>query len=182
MGDVDEPVTLRLVHHHPGRLRLRSTRFEAENESVRAVREALEALPGVISVSHTARSGSVLIAYEPGLVDPSVLIDVAMDASGAANFVDESEARPERDGPARSVIGVARAVNDALREVTGERVGLGAVVPVALASAAVYSAVTSKGPALPRWDTLLWWSYSVFVQWHRDEIAHEPVDPMEDAP
>ena len=27
-----------------------------------------------------------------------------------------------------------------------------------------------------------WWSYSVFVQWHRDEIAHEPVDPMEDAP
>ena len=55
----------------------------------------------------------------------------------------------------------------------------------ALGAAAAYSAMEHKGSRMPRWDNLLWWSYSVFVQWNSsanppvNAPVAPPVDPGE---
>src|SRR5260221_9538254 len=86
-----EPLTL--VHHHPGRLRVRADAFregaagppgappptagpggadEPPGEGLRPVdrvRAALDAEPGIAAFLHNPRTGSILVEYEPGLAD-----------------------------------------------------------------------------------------------------------------
>jgi hypothetical protein len=58
-------------------------------------------------------------------------------------------------------------------ELTGWRADLRSLVPAALAGAAAYSFVYGKGPRLPRWDNLLYWSYSIFSALHSKEIERK---------
>jgi hypothetical protein len=44
------------------------------------------------------------------------------------------------------------------------------MVPAALAGVAAYAFVAQKGKRLPRWDNLVYWSYSIFQTLHRREI------------
>ena len=58
MSDPSEP--LHLVHHHPGRVRVRARAFEGGTEAFDRVRSALAALPGIEAVAHGVGAGSVL--------------------------------------------------------------------------------------------------------------------------
>ena len=61
----DRTRSLRLVHHHPGRIRMRADAFIDARELATRVMEALAAMPGVRGSQHTARTGSVLVEYTP---------------------------------------------------------------------------------------------------------------------
>lgn len=171
-----ERSTLRLVHHHPGRLRLRAEGIDEER--ARGVHAALETVLGVLGVRHNLDTGSVLVEYEPGKIDPSQLVDRVALALGAERVLDETGATKPTEPAA--VVKQTAAVLDALtREITGGRADLRVLVPAALGAAAAYSWVEGKGPRLPRWDNLLWWSYSVFVHWNSPPTPTEPVAPTE---
>ena len=75
--------------------------------------------------------------------------------------------------PAGALIEGTRELNAIAHDHTGGRVDLRSIVPAALAGAAAYSFAFGKGPRLPRWDNLLWWSYSVFASLHAREISKD---------
>ena len=173
---------LRLVHHHPGRIRARSGVFVGGDAALLRVRGALRALPGVLEVSHRAFTGSVLVEYDPGLAEPDDLLLAMASAAGLSSILEEGGAN--RD-PAESGREVARGfsrLNATIGELTGGRTDLTLLVPIALASVSAYSLAFSKEDRLPRWDNLLWWSYSIFRDFHGRPRASEKPSGARPAP
>jgi hypothetical protein len=180
-GEHEQPPrerVLRLVHHHPGRIRVRADVFVANGVVFELVRKAIENIPGVSRVTHNAQTGSVLIEYSPGLAEPDEIITVAAETAGLDGVRDEVNGPGDRADPARIVIDTVRGLNRAANEVTGGRADLGVIVPAALAAAAVVSFVTdANGPRMPRWDNLSYWAYQVFLEWQRRKIARPETAP-----
>lgn len=167
-----EPLTL--VHHHPGRLRVRASVFRelAEGDDggpspLDRVRSALDAEPGIASVAHNARTGSLLIEYQPGLADSESILARIAEAADLDMPSDEGLA-PRK--PALVAIDAAKEVNALVADLTGEQTDLRSLIPLGMAAFAAYSFVYGKDARLPRWDNLLYWSYNVFSQLHRREI------------
>jgi hypothetical protein len=183
---------LELVHHHPGRLRVRADvlredeQHEASSLAVR-VRETLEALPGVTRTTHNARTGSLLVEYEPGLVEPDAIVTRIAQIAGLASPFDPAARQLKSTTVAEMVVDGARELNAIVFELTGWKTDLRSIVPASLAALSAYSFIKTKEERLPRWDNLLWWSYSVFTQLHQREIQHravvrEPIVPQAEAP
>jgi hypothetical protein len=176
------PERLILVHHHPGRLRVRADVFRevpatAEAEAVSGqgprdpspferVRAALDAEPGISEITHNARTGSVLIEYQPGLTDSETILARIARAAGLEMPSDEERA-PKK--PALVAIDAAREANELVADLTGQQLDMRSLVPLGLVALGAYSFVTGKD-RLPRWDNLLYWSYNIFSQLHRREI------------
>ena len=164
----DPREALKLVHHHPGRLRVRATVFEKDAPALVAVRARLDALAGIVEVAHTATTGSLLIVYQPGMVEPDTIVAVVAEA--AELDLPRDEPRDPRR-PALIAIGVGHELNAAVEELTGRRANLATIVPAALAGFAAFSWLKHEDSRLPRWDNLLYWSWSVFRDLNRRSIA-----------
>lgn len=160
---------LELVHHHPGRLRLRADLLRDPEVAAR-VQAALNGEPGILRVSHNPKIGSVLIEYQPGLVDADVLIACVAGAAGLDPPVSDLDPRARRAEPGKAAIRAAKELNEIVYELTGFQADMRTLVPLGLSALAAYSFATSKEPKLPRWDNLLYWSYNIFSQLHRREI------------
>lgn len=156
---------LELVHHHPGRLRLRATTFERDDVVI--VRERLDTLLGILEVTHAKATGSLLITYEPGIVEPDEII---VQVADAAELDPPREKVRDPRKPALVAIGVGRELNAAVEVLTGHRADLRSIVPAAMAGLAAYAWMQQGGQRLPRWDNLLYWSYNIFIGLHRKEI------------
>jgi hypothetical protein len=169
---------LKLVHHHPGRLRLRAIAFEHDTARVERVRARLDAMPGVVSFEHRPTTGSVLVVYQPGLVEPDVIVAAVAEA-GDLDLPRDEPRDPNK--PALVAVEVGREINAAIADLTGARADLKTLVPGGLAALATYAFVQQKGERLPRWDNLLYWSWSIFRDLNRDAFkdpqprAAEPV-------
>jgi hypothetical protein len=185
-GSLREQLTL--VHHHPGRLRVRAQAFRLrphegdrrpaveedlaaeaslDHDPVDRVRAALDAEPGIAAFVHNARTGSILVEYEPGLADSETILSRIADAADLEMPSDEA---PPPKKPALVAIDAAREVNAIVADLTGQQADLRSLVPLGMAALAAYSFVYHKDARLPRWDNLLYWSYNVFSQLHRREI------------
>jgi hypothetical protein len=158
---------LQLIHHHPGRLRVRAAAFR-EGDAADRARAALEALPGIAQVTHSARTGSLLVEYQPGLADPEAIL--ARVAGAAGLDLPSEEERARKREPALVAIDATRELNEIVHEVTGYRADLRSIVPLGMAALAGYSLLKHEESKLPRWDNLLYWSYNIFTQLHRREI------------
>ena len=168
-GERREP--LELVHHHPGRVRLRAMSLVGETATAEQIRHALEGRPGIRRCVHNTRTGSLLIEYEPALSDAESIVDAVAQASGLGAPLSPREARARRRSPSRVTVDIAREIDALTYELTGWRTDLRFLAPAGLAAAAAFSFIRNKPSGrLPRWDTLLWWSYNVFTSLHHDEI------------
>jgi hypothetical protein len=167
---------LELVHHHPGRLRVRADAFRLQPELVDRAREAVLDLPGILRFSHSPQTGSLLVEYEPGVAEPDQVVLRIADAASLER-PDEEAIRARKRPPALLAVGAARELNALTMELTGSRGDLRVLVPAALAALGAYSFAYGKGPRLPRWDNLLYWSYNIFATLHWREIQNPPVAP-----
>jgi hypothetical protein len=149
---------------------VRADAFRAEAARADALR-AIEALPGIVRVSPNAQSGSLLIEYEVGLAVPEHICEAIAAAAGLAGVVDAATDPADRVPPARVLVSAVRGLNEVARELTGGRADLSDLVPAAMTAAAAYSFARSKHERMPRWDNLLWWSYGMFLDWHRRDVA-----------
>lgn len=170
MSGSGERPPLYVVHHHPGRLRLRSELLEDEAWCAH-VQRAAEALEGLRKVSFGRHSGSVLLEYEVGRCTVDQLVDAVAAALEHPELRDWDTDPARRVDPAASVVRAAETVDHALRVVSGERVGLAEVVPAAMLVGAVLSARSGEHTLVPRWDNLVMWSYSVFAEHYRRRQA-----------
>ena len=163
-----DPEPLRLVHHHPGRLRARANAFHDADRLERA-RAAAAATAGVERVAANGFTASLLVEYAPGRVEPGAILAAIADAAGLSGVIDSDTARRSAPDPALSIIRAVKKVDEVVREVTNGRARLSTLVPAALMVGAV--AQLLRQPMGPRWENLAYWSYSVFRDLHRDEIA-----------
>lgn len=157
---------LSLIHHHPGRLRVRAIALRGGDTAARVL-TALEAEPGIVAVSHTPRTGSVLVEYQPGLADAEAILARIAAASGLS--LPSGAERNPRVEPGLVAIAAARELNTLVHELTGYRTDLRTIVPLGMAALSAYSLVVGKDP-LPRWDNLLYWSYNIFSQLHQRDL------------
>lgn len=176
--------TLELAHHHPGRLRVRSDALARGEEALARfsrVALAIEGRPGVRVVRHNAASGSVLVEYVPGAVEPDALVDAIAAAADLEPPPPDAHERARLRQPALVAIGVTRELNSVAEKILGGRADLRTLVPMAMLGTAAYSFVTGKN-RLPRWDNLTYWAFSLFQSLHAEEIARTRSDPTSDEP
>jgi Heavy metal associated domain 2 len=167
----DEPEPLRLIHHHPGRLRMRADAFRYDEPLARV---AAEAQPGVERVATNGFTGSLLVEYVPGRVEPGAILAAVADAAGLAGVVDADTLRRNAPDPAIGIIRAVKKVDALLREVSGGRARLGTVVPGVLLATAMVQLL--RHPVSPRWDNLAYWGYSIFRDLHLNHIIREEAD------
>jgi hypothetical protein len=172
---LDEP--LRLVHHSPGRVRARAHVFENAEDShpaVQAAERTARAMPGFRAWSRSRRTGSVVVEYAPGSFDPDELLHRMARAAGLRGVTEDRHDHLHREELVRGLLDSVRQANALTREATGGRADLRELVPLALgaASAATLAQDLWTGEfRRPTWENLLWWSQSIFIDWHRREIA-----------
>jgi hypothetical protein len=75
-GDCPAIVKLDLVHHLPGRLRLRSAELKGNARAGEEARHRLAAVEGVTSVQANPCTGSLLVEYNTTTLSPDNIIDV----------------------------------------------------------------------------------------------------------
>jgi hypothetical protein len=153
-----------IVHHHPGRLRLRGVVLERHPTVAIRLRDALRVMSGVRHVIHNAMSGSLLVEYAPEAIDADTILSAVRDAGIRL------DGRPPRPDASRVIVGVARGMNEQVAEVTRGAADLHGVVSFALGVGAVTSLMFSPHNRWPRWDNLLYWSYTFFRDVHLREL------------
>jgi hypothetical protein len=165
---------LRLVHHHPGYLRVRTEAFfraEEDNPAVKAARNAAESSPGFRSWSLNPKTGSVVIQYEPGTVEPDDLLKHIAKSAGLPGVEVATRHKMTREEVVSSFLDKVQGANQAVNHLTGGRADLRELVPAALAVVSVISFIENDYRSrLPHWMSALYRGYRIFMQWHRPEV------------
>jgi hypothetical protein len=168
---INEP--LRLVHHHPGYLRARANAFESteDDAAVAAARAAAETTAGFRSWFHNSKTGSIVVQYEPGAVDPDDLLKHIATAAGLSGVEIDSATEMNRKELVSAFMDTVQDINGVIRDEMGGRADLRELVPVALVVTSVVTFVLHETRGrLPRWDSALYHAYRIFMQWHRPEL------------
>ncbi|NOJ78275.1 HMA2 domain-containing protein [Myxococcus xanthus] len=163
---------LLLVHHSPGRLRVRASCFRDDSEIADRVRGELGETQGVFGTVHSPLTGSLLVEYSPDEADVESLLAAIVDSAGLDGIVDAKFMVKSRKAPAEHVVSGARWLDGLARELTGA--GLYELIPMVLTATGIYSLVANPSQKgwLPRWDNALYWAYSVF----RDGVREQELE------
>jgi hypothetical protein len=86
---------LDLVHHLPGRLRLRSAALKHDVRAIEHRRRQLTGISGVTSVEANPSTGSILLKYDPTVVPPANVVEMLASCGITARPVTEG-AEPGR--------------------------------------------------------------------------------------
>jgi len=169
---IEEP--LRLVHHHPGYLRIRADAFlrpEDGSPVVAAARTAAESASGFHSWNLNPKTGSVVIEYDPGALDADDLLKHIAKNAGFHGVEIATRRKVNRQEVVSSFLNGVEDVNQVFRQLTGGRADLRELTPLALAAVSVVSFVLADNRGrLPEWSGALYHSYRVFMHWHRREV------------
>jgi len=160
---------IEFVHHRPGRLRVRSDALFADAEDsplrVARIREAITTVHGIRSVAYNGRSGSVLVEYVPGDVEPDAVVDAIGRAAGLPIARQPEDDRARRPSLAERILAFGREIDARTAALTGGRADLRTLVPGAMLGMAAFSFVVKK-ERLPRWDNLAFWAFTIFNNLH----------------
>ena len=165
---------LRLVHYHPGYLRIRGELFlsvEDDNASAKAARNAAESAAGFRSWSHNPKTGSVVIQYEPGAIEPDDLLKHIAKSAGLPGVEVATRHKMSRQEAVSSFLDKVQGANQTVNHLTGGRADLRELVPLALVVTSVVSfIVNDERSRLPHWMSALYRGYRIFMHWHRPEV------------
>jgi hypothetical protein len=177
-------VPLRLVHHHPGYLRIQADSFIHPTENtlpLNRAQAAAEVTPGFRSWTHNPRTGSVVIEYDPSALDVDDFLKNIAKSAGFRGVKNSINQKMSRQGLVGTFLDSMRDVNQVVSQITGDRADLRELVPVALAATSVVSFVLSEDRGrLPNWNSALYHSYRIFMQWHRREVRTREKDARQE--
>jgi len=170
--EIHEP--LRLVHHHAGYLRVRTAAFLGVVDAspvVTAARIAAEGVSGFRSWSLNPKTGSVVIQYEPGALEPDDLLKHIAKSAGLPGVEVATPRKMSREELVSSFLDKVQGANQTVSHLTGGRADLRELTPAALAVVSVISfIVNDERSRLPHWMSALYRGYRIFMQWHRPEV------------
>jgi hypothetical protein len=187
---------LRLLHHHPGYLRVQAAMFletAADSPFVKSAQADVESVPGVQSWSHHPKTGTIVVQYDTSEIEADDLLLHIAKTAGLRGVVQATGSQAHRKELVGAFLDTVQGVNQAIGQLTGQKADLRELAPIALAATSVVSFVLNeKRGRLPEWSGALYHSYRVFMQWHRTEIrtreraarqeeetgAHETANPV----
>lgn len=174
-----------VVHHVPGRLRLKLPRSKGDGGRMHRIQQSLAPLSGIRKVDVNPTTGSVLIHYDPRQRDRIVervreharnqgLFSLEVpDVSPLDEFEQKVEIEAEflskRSRVAAWIVEAVGDLNDELRRATDNNLDLNVLVPLALGG---YSLLhRKKDLSTPLWVTLALSSFNSFVALHARAAA-----------
>jgi hypothetical protein len=138
---------------------------------VAAAQAAAEAAPGFRSWSHSPETGSVVVQYDPALIEADDLLNHIARSAGLRGVENATSSQIHRKELVGAFLDTVQGVNQVVRQLTGNKADLRELVPVALAATSVASFVLNENRGrLPEWSGALYHSYRVFMHWHRREV------------
>lgn len=153
---------LRLVSHYPGRLRVRADVFHDHPEIGEEVARVVGEEPGVTSAKATALTGSLLVTYDPRIIQLPKLVQTLIRLGGLHGIaVDESDAWRDHPDQGRRVRAAFNAANDALLGGSRGAIDMRTLLPAALAGTGVALFLSGRRRA-PEWYDLLNWALQMF--------------------
>jgi len=172
----------RIVHHTPGRLRLRVPREALNGRGAEAVHSALAERPGVLQVRVTPLAGSLLVRYDPARAQLADLT-AALQRAGlhiAPAVAEPPPARPDEPTALGQLIDrLAGQLDERVDRATGHRLDLRTLLPVGLGALALRELLAGRVQAAP-WYVLLWWSFDSYLKLRRRPPGGpaSPPDPL----
>jgi hypothetical protein len=150
-----------LVHHMPGRTRVRVPIKRGDSEYFAKLREHLAQCPGVTWVTTSALTGSVLVAHEAA--DPDVLVAYARTFELFELLESSDGFAGQPRSPAAMINGGARRLDEWIRTQTTGGTDLRSLALTGLIGAALWQLL--RGQALPAATTLVWYALTVAVRY-----------------
>ncbi len=174
-GDVAiVPDSARVVHHVPGRMRLRFDRGVNVGSAADRLRSSLAEHTGIQAVEPRPQSNSVIVRYDAAVMDIQRMLDEGFPAAA----VELLEAVPPAIARVASGTAVGRVVvkavdraNTRLDRATGGLLDFRDVLPLSLFGLSIRRLVQAGFEPVP-WYNLLYYSFSTFSMLHGEAPAH----------
>ena len=162
---------LRLVHFHPGYLRIQADAFiHAADDS--PLLTGAKAAAGFSSWSLKPKTGSVVIEYDNSMIEADDLLKDIAKGAGLRTIDTPASRHMTRDELVSRFLNGVQGVNQSVSHLTGDRADLRELTPLALAAASIVALILNKNRGLlPFWSSSLYHSYRVFMQWHKKEVG-----------
>jgi heavy-metal-associated domain-containing protein len=150
----------KVVHAIPGRVRVKVPQLRANRALGRRVDDRLSVLPGVRRVDVNPVTGSLLVEYDPAVLDLAASLMALEELSPEL-----SDLGLDGDGMAGLAAWLTRPHNGAAERTTPEaglRTGAGgqSLLPFSLAALGV-GRLLSGNRVLPQWYDLIWFAFSI---------------------
>jgi hypothetical protein len=173
----------RIVHHLPGRLRIKVLGVQAEAEFFTAVQSVIGALHGVDSVRVNPASSSIVIDYRPSDTvfhfrlqdDPDVGSWLRLDGEDALIAeIDEAVKVGTRylsdySRLAESIVSTAEQLDINLRKASDGFLDLKVLLPLGVAAATTLHKARARGT--PMWLTMSTFAFNAFLTLHRHRLG-----------
>jgi hypothetical protein len=139
---------------------------------ISTAKRLVEEIPGKSNWTYNPVTGSMVIEYDPEKTDADYILNRIATKVGLKGVVIDTKSKLHRSELINVVLDAVQDVNRIANHATGGKADLRELIPAALG---VVSAVTfvlgdRRGGRLPRWDSALYHSYRIFMQWHRVEV------------
>jgi hypothetical protein len=163
--------TAEVLHHLPGRMRLRIVAARHSPARIQAIQDVLINLPGVQRVAGNAMLGTILVQYEPVLF--------AEFAAALAKFASEhglfclpcDTEVPCVSDTGRSLDQFFGNLNQTVQQATSNAINLKELLPLALA---VYGFLfVDRGVAAAQWLNWLQFAFDIYIDLHEEEPLTE---------
>src|SRR5262245_8521373 len=154
----DAASSIRIVHSIPGRLRLRlPAHVDAE-----LVTHSVQDLAGGVSCVSALRTRGLLVLYRPE-VSIEAILEAVREGAGDSALVESRTDASDEAGPVlgAAVSGAAIQLDRGVRQVTGNLVGLGGLIPAALVIWAVRELMLGCAAPLAG-SSALWSAHGLF--------------------
>ena len=165
----------RVVHHLPGRVRVKLDKRELTPDVLARIEQTLASVPGIHECTANPRTGSLLVRYDADSVDLAELVRlsdaadvVATDARARQAWSDDRDGKPEHWSTwAHAIHTRFAALDRRLRVASGDRFDLKMVMPMAFGVLAIRQVVTQAGSLAPiPWYVLLWYAFDSYMKLH----------------
>lgn len=163
--------TADILHHVPGRVRLRLVLAKRKVEKLREIQQALEGIAGVQTVDANPVTGTIVIQYHPGLFAefPGAL---ATYASEQGLFeIRCGESIPSVSEADRSLNRVLGEVNRKVQQAMGNAVNLKELLPFALGAYGLF--FVERSVAALQWLNWIQVAFDTYFDLHEDEPVAE---------
>lgn len=171
MNESSARASAQVVHHIPGRVRLRVPHTHRTPDAIGRLREELQSVPGVRRVDVNAVTGSMVVHHDPNGTSLDE-VNKALGAAGefALDLVPprmREQVRGEVSLVAHDVRNTVAALDGTVRRATGGWLDLKMLVPLAFVGAAAVQITLSEGAwtAVPPY-VLLYYGFDTFMKFH----------------
>lgn len=155
----------------PGRIRLRVPRERRDEGFVSSLESSLQSIEGVLNVAANILTGSVLVEYDQDRASGDSVVDACRRAGVVADALQPwlpcNADWPGKSRTAEGIVQSFRRLDSTVCRVTRGVIDAKMAVSLLLLAKSV-SRMLANGKSGPvPWHSLLWYSYSVFMHWHR---------------